>query len=153
MKKAETALLVMLPLGAAWYFQHGYALISASLMAAAFAVILGAHMRGRREVRLKQEKLRHAAKSDGKYIAERLQPPVATAKGMHTTAVSGLVNFQRSKPSASPRAYLRQRSPIAGFLDVLSATHSLSVITWALIGVAIAISAAAIMYLMTSPFD
>jgi hypothetical protein len=75
-------------------------------MAAAFAVILGAHMRGRREVRLKQEKLRHAAKSDGKYIAERLQPHVATAKGMHTTAVSGLVNFQRSQAIREPARVL-----------------------------------------------
>jgi hypothetical protein len=82
MKKAEAVLLVMLPLGAAWYFQYGYVLISASLMTAAFAVILGAYMRGRRDARLKQGTLREAAKSDGKYVAEHIdefiQPQVVS---------------------------------------------------------------------------
>jgi hypothetical protein len=82
MKKAEAVLLVMLPLGAAWYFQYGYVLISASLMTAAFAVILGAYMRGRRDARLKQGTLREAAKSEGKYVAEHIdefiQPQVVS---------------------------------------------------------------------------
>ena len=82
MKKPEAALLIMLLLGAAWYFQHGHVLTSASLMTAAFAVILGAYMRGRRDARLKQETLREAAKSDGKYIAKHIdefkQPQVVS---------------------------------------------------------------------------
>ena len=93
MKKAEAVLLVMLPLGAAWYFRYGHVLISASLMTAAFAVILGAYMRGRRDARLKQETLREAArlkqetlreaaKSDGRYIAAHIdefaQPQVVS---------------------------------------------------------------------------
>ena len=72
MKKAEAAFLVMLPLGAAWYFQHGHVITSASLMTAAFAVILGAYMRGRRNARPKQDILREAAKNDGKYVAEHI---------------------------------------------------------------------------------
>jgi hypothetical protein len=72
----------MLPLGAAWYFRYGHVLISASLMTAAFAVILGAYMRGRRDARLKQERLREAAKSDGRYIAAHIdefaQPQVVS---------------------------------------------------------------------------
>jgi hypothetical protein len=82
MTKAEAVLLVILPLGAAWYFQYGHVLISASLMTAAFAIILGAYMRGRRDARLKQETLREAAKSDGKYVAEHIhefvQPQVVS---------------------------------------------------------------------------
>jgi hypothetical protein len=82
MTKAEAVLLVMLPLGAAWYFQYGHVLISASLMTAAFAVILGAYIRGRRDARLKQETLREAAQSDGKYVAEHIhefaQPQVVS---------------------------------------------------------------------------
>jgi hypothetical protein len=82
MKKAEAALLVMLPLGAAWYFQHGHVITSASLMTAAFAVVLGASVRGRRDAQLKQEALREAAKSDGRYVAEHInefiQPQVVS---------------------------------------------------------------------------
>ena len=55
MKKAEAALLVLLPLGASWHLWHGYPSIAAVLMAAVFAIILGAFMRGRRDDRLKQE--------------------------------------------------------------------------------------------------
>ena len=49
MKKSEAALLVTLPLGAPWYLWHGYPSIAAASMNAAFAVILGALIRGRRD--------------------------------------------------------------------------------------------------------
>jgi membrane protein required for beta-lactamase induction len=82
MKKAEAVLLAALPLGATWYLWHSYLSIAVALMTAAFAVILGAYVRGRRDARLKQEKLRDAAKSDGRYIAEHIddlmQPQVAS---------------------------------------------------------------------------
>jgi hypothetical protein len=72
MKKAEAALLVMLPLGASWHLWHGYPSIAAALMAACFAIILGAFMRGRRDARLKQEKSSEAARCDGRYIAQNI---------------------------------------------------------------------------------
>ena len=51
-------------------------------MTAAFAVVLVAYMRGRRDARLKQETLRETAKSDGRHIAahidEFMQPEVVS---------------------------------------------------------------------------
>jgi hypothetical protein len=83
MKKAEAALLVLLPLGASWHLWHGYPSIAAVLMAGVFAIILGAFMRGRRDDRLKQEKLSEAARCDGRYIAQNIdefrQPQVMSS--------------------------------------------------------------------------
>lgn len=73
MKKAEAALLVMLPLGASWYLWHGYPSIAAALMAAALAIILGAFMSGRLDAGRKLKTLGEAAKSDGRYVAQHLE--------------------------------------------------------------------------------
>jgi hypothetical protein len=65
----EGTLLIALAIGGAWYFWHGYVLMGVALVAAAFAVIVGAHLRARREVWLKKETLREAAENDGRYVA------------------------------------------------------------------------------------
>ena len=62
----------MLPLGASWYLWHGYPSLAGALMAAGFAIILGAFMRRRRDARRKQETLGEAAKSDGRYVAQHI---------------------------------------------------------------------------------
>ena len=73
MKKSEAALLVTLPLGAPWYLWHGYPGIAAASMNAAFAVILGAFIRGRRDAGRKLKTLGEAAKSDGRYVAQHIE--------------------------------------------------------------------------------
>jgi hypothetical protein len=68
----EAALLVALPLGAAWYLWHGYVLIAVALMAAAFAFIAGSQICARREIRQKLQQLKGSAKRDGRYLAEHI---------------------------------------------------------------------------------
>jgi hypothetical protein len=74
MKKAwtEAALLVALPLGAAWGFSHGYRLAALVLMATAFALIIGNYISAGHEIRRKHQKLQAAAMSDGRYLAENI---------------------------------------------------------------------------------
>ena len=62
-----------LPLGAPWYLWHGYPGIAAASMNAAFAVILGAFIRGRRDAGRKLKTLGEAAKSDGRYVAQHIE--------------------------------------------------------------------------------
>jgi hypothetical protein len=64
--------LVGLPLGAAWYFWHGYVLIAAALMAAAFAFIAASQIFARREIGQKQRQLKRSAERDGRYLAEHI---------------------------------------------------------------------------------
>ena len=64
----QAALLLTLPLCGAWYFWHGYALIAVSLVAAAFAVIVGSQIGARPEIRRKQQQLEGTAKKDGRYL-------------------------------------------------------------------------------------
>jgi hypothetical protein len=68
----QAALLLTLPLCGAWYFWHGYVLIAAALMAAAFSFIVGSQICARREIRRKQQQLKGSAKRDGKYLAEHI---------------------------------------------------------------------------------
>jgi hypothetical protein len=68
----QAALLLTLPLCGAWYFWHGYVLIAAALMAAAFSFIVGSQICARREIRRKQQQLKGSAKRDGRYLAEHI---------------------------------------------------------------------------------
>jgi hypothetical protein len=68
----QAALLLTLPLCGAWYLWHGYVLIAVALVAAAFAIIVGSQIGGRREIRRKQQQLEGTAKRDGRYLAEHI---------------------------------------------------------------------------------
>jgi hypothetical protein len=90
----KAAFLVGLPLGAAWYFRHGYVLIAVALVVAAFAFIVGTNFR--RDVPRKQaeENLHEQAKSDGRNAAElikdRRQPQAPKAAELPEKSVAHL---------------------------------------------------------------
>ena len=90
----KAAFLVGLPLGAAWYFRHGYVLIAVALVVAAFAFIIGTNFR--RDVPRKQadENLHEQAKSDSRNAAElmkvRRQPQAPTAAELPEKSVAHL---------------------------------------------------------------
>jgi hypothetical protein len=68
----KAALLITLPLGAAWYLWHGHGIVAAALMAAAFVCVIGSNIRACREIRRKQQDLQERAKRDGRYVAEHI---------------------------------------------------------------------------------
>ena len=90
----KATFLVALPLGAAWYFRHGYVLIAVALVVAAFAFIIGTNFR--RDVPRKQadENLHEQAKSDSRNAAElmkvRRQPQAPTAAELPEKSVAHL---------------------------------------------------------------
>ena len=69
----KATFLVGLPLGAAWYFRHGYVLIAVALVVVAFAFIIGTNFRRDVRERRDEENLHEHAKSDGRNVAELMK--------------------------------------------------------------------------------
>jgi predicted metalloprotease len=69
----KATFLVGLPLGAAWYFRHGYVLIAVALVVVAFAFIIGTNFRRVVPRKEAEENLHEHAKSDGRNVAELMK--------------------------------------------------------------------------------
>jgi hypothetical protein len=90
----KATFLVGLPLGAAWYFRHGYVLIALALVVAAFALIIGTNFRRGIPRKQAEENLHEQAKSDGRNVAElmkvRSQPQGPTSAELPAKSVAHL---------------------------------------------------------------